>query len=288
MSELVTDVTALPEEEEPVFASSGRAFMVKSEDGHPVLKAVGALLIITCCFGFANGLDYVSHDSGIIRPHEWIYAMSENAPLESATFSGTIQTGEEPAANITVYISMRGENDMRVTKETTTDQLGQFELTNVTPGLTTLKLIRFSEEGVQDEVQHRVIISPPAFFEPIGFTNIDFKMPPVEEFEDQECPEDITPCVRTINYHAEQMEFPLIDQSAAGMYVMVGWAFIGLSLIALGFTIIGIKNSSRALIRTSSILAFFTMGHYYSACLFGLMAFVLTFSIPKKSIQLDA
>ena len=36
MSDLLEDVPSLPEEE-PVFQSSGIAFEVKSEDGHPVL-----------------------------------------------------------------------------------------------------------------------------------------------------------------------------------------------------------------------------------------------------------
>jgi hypothetical protein len=41
------------------------------------------------------------------------------------------------------------------------------------------------------------------------------------------------------------------------------------------------------LLRTSSVLAFFTMGHYYSACIFGLLAFVLTFAIPRRHIPLE-
>jgi hypothetical protein len=288
MSDLLLDVPAIPEEEETVFASSGRAFVVQSEDGHPILKAIGIFIIIICGFGIANGVDYISPESGIVRPHEWINSMAVNAPLKSAIFTGEITTEGEPAPNITVYISMRGEGGMRVSKETITNQQGQFEITNATPGLTTLKLIRFNGDGIQDEVQHRVLLSPPALFEPIGFTNIDFIMPPQEEFSDQTCEENVTPCVREFNYHDQEMEFPLIDQSAAGMYVMVGWAFIGLSLIALGFAITGIQKSSRGLIRTAAILVFFTVGHYYSACIFGLMSFALTFSIPTKAVQLDA
>jgi len=288
MSDLLVDVPSIPEEEETVFASSGRAFVVQSEDGHPILKAIGLFIIVTCGFGIANGVDYISPESGIVRPHEWINSMAKNAPLESAIFTGEITTDGEPASNITVYISMRGEGGLLVTKETTTNWEGQFKITNATPGLATLKLIRFNGDGVQDEVQHRILLSPPAFFEPIGYTNIDFNMPSQEDFSDQTCEENVTPCIRELNYHNQEMEFPLIDQSAAGMYVMVGWAFIGLSIIALGFTVIGIKNSSRGLIRTAAILVFFTVGHYYSACIFGIMAFALTFTIPNKAIQLDA
>ena len=41
-------------------------------------------------------------------------------------------------------------------------------------------------------------------------------------------------------------------------------------------------------IQTSCVLVFFTAGHYYSACLFSVMAFALTFTVPRKSIILDA
>ena len=37
----------------------------------------------------------------------------------------------------------------------------------------------------------------------------------------------------------------------------------------------------------SAILSFFTMGHYYTACLFGLIAFALTYSIKKPEIFLE-
>jgi len=84
------------------------------------------------------------------------------------------------------------------------------------------------------------------------------------------------------------MEFPLIDKSAAGLYIAVGWGMIGLALIASGFAFYGIKKGSRGLIQTACVLVFFTAGHYYSACLFSIMAFALTFTVPRKSVILDA
>ena len=94
--------------------------------------------------------------------------------------------------------------------------------------------------------------------------------------------------MRTISYFEEQMEFPLIDESAAGLYIMIGWAMIGLALISAGFAFFGIKKGSRGMIQTSCVLVFFTAGHYYSACLFSVMAFALTFTVPRKTIILDA
>jgi hypothetical protein len=77
-----------------------------------------------------------------------------------------------------------------------------------------------------------------------------------------------------------------MDPSAAMGYTLVGFGFIGVSLIAAGFALWAMKSGSVALLRTSSVLAFFTVGHYYSACIFGLMAFVLTFAIPRRRIPL--
>ena len=77
-----------------------------------------------------------------------------------------------------------------------------------------------------------------------------------------------------------------MDPSAATGYVLIGFAFMGVALIAAGFSLWALKSGSVVLLRTSSVLAFFTMGHYYSACIFGLLAFILTFSIPRRRIPL--
>ena len=81
MSELLEDTPSLPEEE-PVFQSSGIAFEVKSEDGHPVLRMIGIFVFVICALGFANGLDFINPESGLVRPHEWINGMAQGAPLQ--------------------------------------------------------------------------------------------------------------------------------------------------------------------------------------------------------------
>ena len=289
MSELLEDVPSLPEEE-PVFQSSGIAFEVKSEDGHPVLKMIGIFVFVICGLGFANGLDFINPESGLVRPHEWINGMAQGAPHDSAEFSGTITSEGEPLVDARVLLEYTDSEGREDAKQVFTDDEGFFEFNQSTPGLTSIEILRYNEDGKHDVVRHRIILNPPTPLEKIGYTTIDFDFPPLDEFSDVECTGDYTDgsCRRIISYFDEQMEFPLIDESAAGLYIMIGWAMIGLALISAGFAFFGIRKGSRGMIQTSCVLVFFTGGHYYSACLFSVMAFALTFTVPRKSIILEA
>jgi len=289
MSDLLDDVPALPEEE-PVFQSSGTAFEIKSNDGHPVLRMIGIFVFIICGLGFANGLDFINPESGLVRPHEWINGMAKGAPHDSADFSGTITSDGDPVVNATVRLEHKTADGDTAALETITDKDGNFNFEDATPGLTSIEIMRYNENGKNDAIRHRLILNPPSPIEETGFTTIDFDMPPSDEFDDVECTGNYTDgsCVRLISYFEEEMEFPLIDKSAAGFYIMVGWAMIGLSLISAGFAFYGIKKGSRGMIQTSCVLVFFTAGHYYSACLFSVMAFALTFTVPRKSVILEA
>ena len=289
MSDLLDDVPALPEEE-PVFQSSGTAFEIKSNDGHPVLRMIGIFVFIICGLGFANGLDFINPESGLVRPHEWINGMAKGAPHDSAEFSGTITSEGDPVVNATVRLEHKTADGDTAALETITDEDGNFNFKDATPGLTSIEIMRYNENGKNDAIRHRLILNPPSPIEETGFTTIDFDMPPSDEFDDVECTGNYTDgsCVRLISYFEEEMEFPLIDKSAAGFYIMVGWAMIGLSLISAGFAFYGIKKGSRGMIQTSCVLVFFTAGHYYSACLFSVMAFALTFTVPRKSVILEA
>ncbi|MBG45054.1 MAG: hypothetical protein CMB76_00880 [Euryarchaeota archaeon] len=290
MSELLEDTPSLPEEE-PVFQSSGIAFEVKSEDGHPVLRMIGIFVFVICALGFANGLDFINPESGLVRPHEWINGMAQGAPHDSAEFSGTITSDGEPLVNATVLLEHRNADGIiDVPLEAQTDEDGFFQFTGATPGLTSIEITRYNDDGKNDAVRHRLILNPPSPLEQTGFTTIDFDFPATSEFSEVECKGNYAngSCVRLISYFDEQMDFPLLDQSAAGLYIMIGWAMIGLALISAGFAFFGIKKGSRGMIQTSCVLVFFTAGHYYSACLFSVMAFALTFTVPRKSIILDA
>jgi hypothetical protein len=289
MSELLEDVEGLPEEE-PVFQSSGVAFEVKSDDGHPVLRMIGIFVFVICGLGIANGLDFITPESGLVRPHEWINGMAKGAPHDSAEFNGQVTSGGEPIVNATVVIGITLEGGTLSELKDQTDEEGTFSFSGATPGLTSIKITRWNADDRHDIVLHRIILNPPSPLESKGFSTIDFDLPAISEFDGEECGnEDLNgSCFREFDYHEQEMEFPLIDKSAAGLYVAVGWGMIGLALIASGFAFYGIKKGSRGLIQTACVLVFFTAGHYYSACLFSIMAFALTFTVPRKSVILEA
>ena len=37
-------------------------------------------MFVICGLGFANGLDFINPESGLVRPHEWINGMAQGAP----------------------------------------------------------------------------------------------------------------------------------------------------------------------------------------------------------------
>ena len=291
MADILDDVASLPEEG-PVFQSSGVAFAIKSDDGHPVLKMIGIFVFVICGLGMANGLDFINPESGLVRPHEWINGMAQGAPHDSAEFEGIVTDSSGDAIeNATVVLERKNEDgilDVPISVQTNKD--GYFTISGATPGLTSVEIRKYNEDGEHDAVRHRLILNPPSPLEPKGFTKIDFQLPSDKSFEEVECTGNYAngSCFRTISYFDEQMDFPLIDQSAAGMYIMIGWAMIGLAIISAGFAFFGIKTGSRGMVQTSCVLVFFTAGHYYSACLFSLMAFALTFTVPRKTVILDA
>jgi hypothetical protein len=286
MSELLEGVKGLPEEEY-VFTSSGISFVVENEDGGSALRMTGILILFIAVLGFANGLDYSIPESGLIRPDEFIYSFAQAAPDGSAVFSGTVLDQGRPVAAAEVYVSMQNAEDNWVGVWQITDNNGEFRFEDVNPGLVRVSVLRMDENNT-DIFENRAILSPPSFLEPIGYTYLRLEFPEPEIYESLSCEDKSKTCIRKVEHPPEQMAHPLIDPSAAIIYVMIGWVFMGLSLIAAGFAIGGIKNSSRALIRTASVFAFFSQGHLYSACILGILAFILTFAIPRKSIALDA
>ena len=78
-----------------------------------------------------------------------------------------------------------------------------------------------------------------------------------------------------------------MDPSAAGIYIMLGYGFMGVSIISIGFVVWALQSGSVAVLRMSTVFAFFGVGHYYAACILGLTAFLLTFAIPKRSKTLN-
>ena len=285
------DATYLDEvvEETPVlFASSEAVLTIEDPNLHPMGKATAIFLLFTCLLGFLNGLDYASPEDGLVRPDEFVYRLALTAPDDTATFRGSVVDDEgQPMVNATVYLSWLDDaTDVWVSEENLTDDAGAFSFEKLDPGLIRVDII-VERDDHRDVFSNRVLLSPPALIEPIGFTTIDFTFPSSDTFAAQPCEREVGECeIRTVDRTPSQMDHPLMDPTAATGYVLVGFGFMGVALIAAGFAAWALKSGSIGLLRTSSVLAFFTMGHYWSACIFGLLAFILTFAIPRRRVPL--
>lgn len=292
MAEEASEAAYLEEmvEETPLlFASSEAVLTIDDPRMHPVGKATAVFLLFTCLLGFLNGLDYASPNDGLVRPDEFVYRLAQSAPDDTATFRGVVvgDTGS-PLVNATVYVSwMDAASQFWVSDENVTDEQGAYLLEGLDPGLVRVDII-VTRDGHRDVFSNRVLLSPPALIEPIGFTTLDFSFPSSAAFAAAPCENaNQSDCeIRTIDLTSTQMDHPLMDPSAATGYILVGFGFMGLALIAAGFSLWSLKSGSVLILRTSAILSFFTMGHYYSACIFGLMAFLLTFAVPRRQLPL--
>ena len=284
----IDELTGLTEPtNELMFASSGAKLAIEVDEFNSVGNSIAVLILVTCLLGLANGVDFTQPESGLVRPDEFVFRFAQNAPDESAIFNGYVfDDNGEPIENATVYISWY-EEEYWNTSSSQTNVDGYFEREKLDPGITRVDII-VDRDNYKDRYSNRVLLSPPALFEPYGFTSIDFIMPSQEKFAEQECADGSDDCtIREIDNSPNQMEHPLMDSGASMIYSTIGIGFIGLSLLGAGFAIWAFKTGSVYLLRTASVLSFFTMGHYYSACLFSLVAFVLTFTIskPKKEIN---
>jgi hypothetical protein len=286
-SDYIDSLTGLSEPTNNLMFTTSETKLTIDETGLTQMgNSIAILVLVTCLLGFANGVDFMQPESGLIRPDEFIFRFANNAPDESAVFNGQVfDTNDEPIANATVYIGWN-EGDYWNTSSTETDADGFFEIEKLDPGITRVDII-VDRGDYKDRYSNRVLLSPPAFFEPLGFTKIDFTIPDESEFAEQPCEDGTSDCaIRVIDNSPSQMDHPLMDSGASLVYTTFGVGFVSLSLISAGFAIWSLKTGSVALLRTSSILSIFTMGHYYSACLFGLVAFALTFSISKPQREL--
>ena len=271
-----------------LFASSEAVLTIEDPRMHPIGQATGIFLLFICLLGFLNGLDYASPNDGLVRPDEFVYRLAQTAPDGTATFRGTVVAEEgQPLVNATVYVSWLNETtQLWMSEEQLTNDNGGYSFEGLDPGLVRVDVIH-ARDGHRDVYSNRVLLSPPALIEPIGFTTIDFEFPSAQAFAQQPCGGNVSDCeIRTIDMTPEQMDHPLMDPSAATGYILVGFAFMGLAIIAAGFAVWSLKSGSVLILRTSAVLSFFTMGHYYSACIFGLMAFVLTFAVPRRQVPL--
>ena len=270
-----------------MFTTTESKLTIEVSELTKVGHSIAVLVLVTCLLGIVNGLDFVQPESGLVRPDEFVFRFAQNAPDESAIFNGHVYDDEgEPIDNATVYISWY-EEDYWNTSFVQTSSDGFFEIEQLDPGITRVDII-VDRSDFKDFYSNRVLLSPPALFEPIGFTSIDFEVPSQEAFADQPCADGTTNCtIREIDNSAKQMDHPLMDSGASMIYSTIGIGFVSLAVIAAGFAIWSMKTGSIYLLRTASVLSFFTMGHYYCACMFSLVAFILTFTISKPRRALN-
>lgn len=266
-----------------VFSSSTVMLRVEERKLHPRAKWIAILILFVATTGFLNGLDYASPESGLIRPDEFVFALTAGAPENSAIFLGTVLDEDgNPIENVSIIIQWQ-QNNTWVSQEIFVDENGSFEQENLTPALTRVDVIKDGEE-YKDVYTVPVLLSPPALFEPYGFTEINFIFPSDSEFEQEGCEEGQENCaIRNIDLREELRQDPFMDSRAAGLYIMVGFFFMGLASISYIFVALAFKTQMIAFVRGAAIMAFFSMGHYYIACLFGLFALALTFAVPKQN-----
>ena len=266
-----------------VFSSSTVLLRVEERKLHPRAKWIAILILFVATTGFLNGLDYASPESGLIRPDEFVFALTAGAPEDSAIFLGTVlDEGGNPIENVSIIIQWQ-QNNTWVSQEIFVNENGSFEQENLTPALTRVDVIKDGEE-YKDVYTVPVLLSPPALFEPYGFTEINFIFPSDSEFEQEGCEEGQENCaIRNIDLREELRQDPFMDSRAAGLYIMVGFFFMGLASISYIFVALAFKTQMIAFVRGAAIMAFFSMGHYYIACLFGLFALALTFAVPKQN-----
>ena len=266
----------LPEVNESVFASSSNILLQTQGTVNPYARGLAVLLLIGCIAGFVNGVDYLSPTSGLIKPHDLIFSQTVNAPEDSAILLGTVTLEDgSPAQNYTIIVRINlergGGNHF-----STTDQDGKFRIENLTPSLSFLD-IAIVEDDFTYGISHSILLNPPAGFEPYGFTQLDIVFPDKSEFDS-----DNGTGVFWEHYSDEMDYLPLIDPSAATIYSIVGYAFIGLALLGGILSLIAINTGNLGLVRSASGLVFFSMGHFYSACCLGLVVLLLSFVIPKN------
>ena len=277
-------IESLPETDSAVlFASSGATFTIPDTSLHPITKSIAIFVIFIAASGFLNGLDYASPDSGLVQPDEFVYQLSKTAPPNSAMFDGMVYDHlGEPIEGAEIKLEWEEREGWYNSSVTYTDANGSFSYEYIKPGLARID-ISVERGNYTDTLVERLLLSPPALIEPYGFTRLDFNVPSSDVFANEPCPFEQETCTkRLIDRNEEQKENPRMDPSAAGIYIMLGFAFMGVSIISVGFVVWALRTGSVGILRMSTMFAFFGVGHYYSACILGLTAFLLTFAIPKR------
>ena len=285
-----TSVTSIPEEE-PVFASTGATLILPSEmPRDPRMHVALLFIVLASILGTINGFDFIEGDGGLVTDRGFIYSQTQTANLLSTSVPGSaILTGVlilhdgSPGVNFSIEVVTPVVVDgiEKITRPSTmTDSNGHFRLEGLNPGLMTMFVVNMSNPS--EGMTHRILLSPGALFEPYGFTHLNLEFAAPEEFDLIE--QESNGLTRWMDLREEQRGKELYDPTAAVLYDIAGTIFIGISMIAFFFGIIGWRSKSTLLLRTGAGLVFFSQGHYYSSCCLGLIALLTTFGLQVEEI----
>ena len=265
----------LPPEDTAVFQNSGATIKLPSQTPlQPRAMFAALLALLAASAGFYVGMDYLDGDTGMYTHRQLIFTQSVGAPNESAILTGVLLDGDgEPLNNYT----LEGHLAFRRNVYANTSEDGSFRMEGLDPGQMTLDIA--SPEG--DRFTNLVLLNAPAAFEPFGFTHLVIEWPSESEFDNGQ---ELSLGGNWIDLSESQRENGTqpYDQTAAAMYDMFGTGFIGLGAITLVLAAIGVKNKNTGLIRTATVTGFFSMGHFYVSCGFGLIGFLLTLSLIRR------
>ncbi|HIF04062.1 MAG TPA: carboxypeptidase regulatory-like domain-containing protein [Candidatus Poseidoniales archaeon] len=270
------ELLAMPPEEGATFESSGARIVLPSEQElHRRAMLAAFLALIAASAGIYVGFDYMDGEDGMYTHRQFIYAQSTSAPDASATLTGTLLLADgSPAANHTLTILVLSSGVVR----TNTSSDGSFKMEGLDPGVAILDI-----ESPDDSLlwRNRILLSPPASFEPTGFTHLKLQWPTDAEFKSGV---NLNGRFWLLDLSESQRENSTepYDLTAGAMYDMFGSLFIGLGVISITIALIGLKRKSTGLIRLAAITGFFSMGHLYVSCGFGLVAILLTMFLPRE------
>ncbi len=265
----------LPPEEQTVFQNSGARLEVPVNQPLPSAALFAALLaFLAASAGLYVGFDYLDADEGMYRHRQLIYAQAAGASAESAILTGIlIDENGDPLENYTVVAHLTSRNNVR----TNTSDTGTFRLESLDPG----QMIVDIESPEGNIFTNLVLLNSPAAFEPIGFTKLIFEWPVESEFSNASELSDGSKWIDLSDSQREN-ETQLYDQTAAALYDMFGTGFIGLASITFTLTLIGLRTKSPGLIRTATLTGFFSMGHFYIGCCFGLIGFLVSLNLLRN------
>ena len=273
---------ALPPEEGVTFESSGARIVLPSEQQlHRRAMLAAFLALIAASAGIYVGFDYMDGEDGMYTHRQLIYAQSAGAADGSATLTGTLLHADgSPAVNhtLTILVLSSGQDPRwKMNVRTNTSADGSFKMEGLNPGVAILDI-----ESPDDSLllTNRILLSPPASFEPTGFTHLNLQWPTDAEFESGV---DLNGRYwLDLSESQRENSTEPYDLTAGAMYDMFGSAFIGLGVISITIALIGLKRKSTGLIRLAAITGFFSMGHLYVSCGFGLVAILLTMFLPRE------